>query len=191
MKACSLLFYFALSLALVSCGTKNRQTADNDQTSEEVVLDENELEEIADGENEIVMSEEELTGIQVGEGEETYEVQKGDTLMWVAFKLYGDYRMWKKIAEKNSSVLNGKYILSSGMKLVYNPPSSKFEWEPKGEPYLILGGDTLGKISGKVYGTTKKWRYIYKNNQPMIRDPNKIYKGFTLYYLPKNELAMR
>ena len=44
-------------------------------------------------------------------------------------------------------------------------------------------GDTLGKISNNVYGTFSKWQSIWNNNRPLIKDPNKIYAGFTLYYL--------
>lgn len=33
--------------------------------------------------------------------EDQYHVQKGDTLMIVAFKIYGDYRKWKDLREWN------------------------------------------------------------------------------------------
>jgi nucleoid-associated protein YgaU len=39
------------------------------------------------------------------------------------------------------------------------------------------------------YGTTRKWKKIYKNNEPLVRDPNLIFAGFTLYYLPQRKLA--
>jgi hypothetical protein len=45
-------------------------------------------------------------------------------------------------------------------------------------------GDTLGKISKRVYGTVERWKEIWKNNEKLIKDPNKIYAGFTLYYVP-------
>lgn len=36
-----------------------------------------------------------------------YEVQKNDTLMLVAFKIYGDYRKWKDIKDWNENVVLG------------------------------------------------------------------------------------
>ena len=50
-----------------------------------------------------------------------------------------------------------------------------------GNPYLIKSGDTLGKISNTTYGTIKYWKNIWNNNKPLIKDPNKIFAGFTIY----------
>ena len=32
-------------------------------------------------------------------------------------------------------------------------------------------------------GGAINWKNIWNNNKPLIRDPNKIFAGFTLYYL--------
>lgn len=69
------------------------------------------------------------------------------------------------------------------MKLSYEAPAEEFVWNPQGNPYLIRTGDTLGGISKQVYATVKKWKLLWDNNRPLIKDPNKIYAGFTLYYL--------
>lgn len=116
-------------------------------------------------------------------GEEFYTVQKNETLMMVAFKLYGDYSRWREIADRNQGALNGSTMLKEGMQLSYLSPPEKFEWNPEGLPYLIKTGDTLSGISREVYANANKWRYIWDNNRPLIKDPNKIYAGFTLYYL--------
>lgn len=117
----------------------------------------------------------------------SYTVEAGDTLMLVAFKVYGDYRKWREIARMNPSV-NGER-LTAGTVLSYDMPMQRFEWSPKGMPYLVKRGDTLGTISSDKYGTTKRWREIYENNQPMIRDPNLIFAGFTLYYQTDRDVA--
>ena len=118
---------------------------------------------------------------------EHYEVQRGDTLMMVAFKIYGDYRKWKEIKAWNKETLKTK--MGPGTKLKYYVPSQKFGWEPSGMPYLVKTGDTLQIISMDKYGTTRKWKSIYENNRPLIRNPNLIFAGFTLYYQPKRDLA--
>jgi nucleoid-associated protein YgaU len=116
--------------------------------------------------------------------EEKYHVQKGDTLMMVAFKIYGDYRKWKELSEWNKVKK-----INSGMVLRYFVPEQRFGWQPSGLPYLVKTGDTLGIISNEKYGTPKKWKNIYENNRPLIRNPNLIVAGFTLYYIPARDIA--
>jgi nucleoid-associated protein YgaU len=111
-----------------------------------------------------------------------YSVQKNETLMMIAFKLYGDYGKWREIANMNQETLKGGSVVRTGMTLNYNAPSEEFVWNPQGNPYLIKTGDTLGSISTEVYSTSKKWKIIWENNRPLIKDPNKIYAGFTIFY---------
>jgi hypothetical protein len=61
--------------------------------------------------------------------------------------------------------------------------------ERNGESYLIKKGDTLGLISNDVYGTTRKWKKLWENNRQLIKDPNRIYAGFYLYYVPERKLT--
>lgn len=113
----------------------------------------------------------------------TYTVQKNETLMLIAFKLYGDYERWKELASQNRETLKGNTNVRQGVSLKYMAPAEEFVWNPQGLPYLIRTGDTLGGISKTVYTTTKKWKLIWENNRPLIKDPNKIFAGFTIHYL--------
>lgn len=115
--------------------------------------------------------------------EKIYQVQKNETLMMIAFKLYGDYGKWKELASYNRDALKGSTAVTAGMNLKYMAPAEEFVWNPEGLPYLIKTGDNLGKISANVYQTSKKWKMIWDNNRPLIKDANKIFAGFTLYYL--------
>jgi nucleoid-associated protein YgaU len=115
--------------------------------------------------------------------DKTYQVQKNETLMMIAFKLYGDYGKWKELASYNRAALKGSTVVTTGVNLKYMAPAEEFVWNPEGLPYLIKTGDNLGKISTNVYQTPKKWKMIWDNNRPLIKDPNKIFAGFTLYYL--------
>jgi nucleoid-associated protein YgaU len=112
-----------------------------------------------------------------------YTVKKNETLMLIAFKIYGDYGKWKRLANQNSGKLKDGMSVREGMVLDYVSPAQEFTWNPQGLPYLIRTGDTLGIISKTVYTTPKKWKLIWENNRPLIKDPNKIFAGFTLYYL--------
>jgi nucleoid-associated protein YgaU len=118
-----------------------------------------------------------------GSGEVSdYTVQEGDTLMKIAFETYGDLYQWKRIYEANKDKISNPGALSKGTVLKIEKPASPVAVEKNGEKYLIKLGDTLGKISDDVYGTTQKWKKIWENNKQMIKDPNKIFAGFYLYY---------
>lgn len=115
-----------------------------------------------------------------------YQVKSGETLMLVAFKIYGDYRMWKDLYTLNRKVINHYYDLSSLPVIQYKRPVKPFV-PPAGSPYLIKKGEYLGLISQKLYGTHKKWSLLYEHNRSMIRFPDLIFAGFTLFYLPEYE----
>lgn len=112
----------------------------------------------------------------------SYKVQKGETLMQIAFKIYGDVSKWKDIKQMNDSKLSKNSALRSNMELKYTAPEKVFVWNPEGTPYMIKTGETLGTISNSVYQSPKKWKTIWENNKPLIKNPNVIYAGFTLYY---------
>jgi nucleoid-associated protein YgaU len=112
----------------------------------------------------------------------TYKVQRGETLMQIAFKLYGDISKWKEIKNMNADKLTNNSSLQANTQLKYRAPASPFVWNPSGTPYMIKTGETLGTISNSVYSTPKKWKDIWENNKPLIKNPNVIYAGFTLYY---------
>ncbi len=118
---------------------------------------------------------------------ENYTVESGDTLMKIAFEKYGDLYRWKAIREWNADRLGASGLLKKGMVLRLEQPESPVTIQRNGEKYFIKEGDTLGLISGDVYGTPRKWRKLWENNRQMIRDPNRIFAGFTLYYSMTSE----
>jgi nucleoid-associated protein YgaU len=201
MKISKVLLILALLTLGVSCSSK-RKKADAEQTAdvsqevsaedadfivdsedEDLLANEDDqvIEEVAssEGPEEIAME----PSIEVGSGE--YTVERGDTLMWIAFKVYGDYRQWSKISSMNNGISQDN--LQVGMVLKHD--SAGFDYNPQGLPHLIKSGDTLGSISGEKYGTEKRWKEIWDNNKEMIHDSNLIFAGFTLYYLPDRDIA--
>lgn len=145
---------------------------DEEAFSDEDTAEETELA-VDDGDSPVVINSAGSDGI--------YKVQANETLMLIAFKIYGDYDRWKDLAMWNKETLNSSHSISEGMDLKYEEPAEKFVWNPEGNPYLIKLGDSLGSISTTTYGTTKHWNDIWQNNKPMIKDPNRIFAGFTLY----------
>lgn len=117
-----------------------------------------------------------------------YRVKKGDTLMKIAFEQYGDLYRWKEIYESNRANIKDPNHVPPGTQLTLNG-AGMVTIERNGESYLIKRGDTLGVISNDVYGTTRKWKKLWENNRQLIKDPNKIYAGFYLYYVPEGKLT--
>lgn len=189
-------------LATVSCSKSSKKddaTADSgemmssdadfivDAEDEELVLEEEPLV-ASGGDVEPIILDESLASSDVAltDEEASYTVKKGETLMMVAFNIYGDYRKWKSLSDLNG--LNGSAV-SEGAVLRYKKPATEFVWNPEGLPYLIKRGDSLVTISNDKYGTANKWKLIYNNNRPLIKDPNLIFAGFTLYYIPERDIA--
>lgn len=118
----------------------------------------------------------------------SYTVKRGDTLMKIAFENYGDLYRWKEILENNRGVIQDPNHIPHGTVLSLNQ-AGMVQVERNGEQYLIKRGETLGIISNNVYGTPRKWKQLWENNRQLIKNPNKIYAGFYLYYIPENRLT--
>ncbi len=52
--------------------------------------------------------------------------------------------------------------------------------EPEATFYEVKRGDSLSKIAKAHYGDAMKYKEIFAANQPMLKDPNKIYPGQVL-----------
>ena len=111
----------------------------------------------------------------------TYVVQKGDTLMEIAFDKHGDYLRWRQIYNDNRKKMTHWRKMKVGTVLdIHNVKYVYIRKE--GKPYLIRKGDTLKTIAQKLYGSPLQWKKLWKNNPQLIRNPKRIYAGFTLYY---------
>jgi nucleoid-associated protein YgaU len=114
-------------------------------------------------------------------GDGTYTVQPGDTLMRIAFNVYGNVFRWKKIFDLNQDKLTDANVLKSGMVLKTGMSKAVVK-ATNGEPYLVKKGDTLGSIAQDVYAKRQYWKRLYENNKHIIKNPNQIYAGFYIYY---------
>ena len=123
-------------------------------------------------------------------GTETYTVKSGDTLMKIAFSIYGDIDRWKDIQELNKEKLGSGKALRKGMKLKYEAPAQAFHQEQLAQSYVIKQGDTLAGIADEVYGRKKKYKKLQNYNAQLIKNPNRIFAGFTIFYdITEQEMA--
>lgn len=51
---------------------------------------------------------------------------------------------------------------------------------PESEMYVVVSGDTLGKIAKAYYGDAGKYPVIFEANRPLLTDPDRIYPGQVL-----------
>ncbi len=195
--------FFILFLILYSCSSKNRMN--NSGMEELEIVNENSIDKLFESHQLGAVAKKnsrrlasvtkkisnenfkDFSGVltkKIGE----YVIKKEyETLMLISFSMYGDFRYWRSIAWLNRSILSSPYKLRKGMKIKYYIPRREFIFNPEGVPFLIKQGHSLSKISDIVYENWKRWPEIYDNNKPLIKNPNKIYAGFTLYYIEDEE----
>ena len=189
MSKLLLIFTLVFATTIIGCSSSGQKSAD--EVESEWGDDEFENDSVADDSSgdfeeddfDDELDEDDRTPSSVGslniDEQQDYRVEKGDTLMQISFKLFGDISKWKVIADLNPGT---EQLLVSGTKIKVPVAESPFVWQPVGLPYIIQTGDTLGTISKDKYGTPSKWQKIYNNNRALIKDPNKIYAGFTIFY---------
>ncbi|MSR43799.1 MAG: LysM peptidoglycan-binding domain-containing protein [Phycisphaerales bacterium] len=124
----------------------------------------------------------------------SYTVKSGDTLTGIAGEWFRDTNKWTMIADANpginpSSLKVGQKInLPARAGLAAERPtvsSAKPPIEVSGptatSKHVVVAGETLGSIAGKVYGNRTSWKQIYDANKTLIgSDPSRIQVGMAL-----------
>jgi nucleoid-associated protein YgaU len=136
----------------------------------------------------------------------THVVQRGETLSKISDAAYGSAAYWPHILRANPGLIDKK--LRPGMTInlppasevkaegtptgsgttntaiASNAPSTQPSIDPKTE-YRVVTGDSLQKISTKLYGKAELWEKIYDANKDKIgTDPAKL-KLNTVLKLPQ------
>lgn len=65
--------------------------------------------------------------------------------------------------------------VKSGSSAAAKPEATK-----EAKTYTVMGGDSLWKISERMYGNGNEWRKIYEANKDRIKDPDVIQPGWVL-----------
>ena len=79
---------------------------------------------------------------------------------------------------RKTTIGMGAVVVGFAM-LTLSAVSSPAVQRPGFETYVVRSGDTLSKISGRVFGDEKRWRELLKDN-PQITNANLIFPGDTL-----------
>ena len=114
-----------------------------------------------------------------------YIVESGDTLAKISEKIYGTRGRWQEIA--SLSGFPNPDLIYPGDVVYYQLTeeavtfASTYEATPKQE-VTAQAGDTLASISQAVFGSTKHWKAIWRQNGH-IDDPFNLAAGTVVYYL--------
>jgi nucleoid-associated protein YgaU len=106
----------------------------------------------------------------------TYTVTSGDTLIGISRRLLNDGERWQELHQINADVLGPDAILKVGMKLkvpdqarsnttkLLSNKNRSRESVAQDRSYTVVSGDTLGEISMRELGTSKRANEIAELN---------------------------
>ena len=117
------------------------------------------------------------------DGETVYVVAPGDSLWSIAEKMYGDGRLWTRIAEENEDVVQGTSdLIRVGWRLTIPPidPSQPDNSGATPDTVVVTPGESLWSIANQYLGDGAEWPKIAEANEALITDPNLIQPGWQL-----------
>lgn len=129
------------------------------------------------------------TGPEVGSTPKTYVIVAGDSLYTISERVLGSSKHVNKIIAANPGLDPKKLKVGQTIKLPDLSSSSASAVSPQptldtastAKTYKVQSGDTLRRISAKVYGDEKKWDKLYAANRTLIgSDPSKLRAGQVL-----------
>ena len=134
----------------------------------------------------------------------TYEVttvQSGENYYTISKRVYGTIRYFSALAVFNQHRIPDPKKMRPGMKVLTPPselleerypelfvdsrpkerPTSRFKIQNDGSAWYQVGeNETLSEISERYLGRSARWIEIYRLNQSLLKDPNKLKPGITL-----------
>lgn len=124
----------------------------------------------------------------------THTVVEGDSLYRLAARYLGDGKRWPELQKLNDDILNGSENVQLGMVLKVAPQASaqttatparqqapsrsNARPDANHRTYVVLKGDSLGKIAQSLLGTSRRMNEIVELNA--LKDPDDIRVGQTL-----------
>lgn len=122
-----------------------------------------------------------------------YVIQAGDSLGKISTKIYGTAQRWMELAQANN--------ISDPRKIF---PGDELSFELIGDSaarfakalstvitkeVVVSHGDTLASLAKQVLGPKASWKQLYAYNKAKISNPNRIFVGMRLKYVPSEEIA--
>jgi len=133
---------------------------------------------------------------ELGSTPKTYVIVAGDSLYTIAERVLGSSKHVNKILAANPGIdpkklkvgqtikmpdLSSSTTISAPVSMVSPQSTVKTATASAAKTYKVQSGDTLRRISAKVYGDEKKWDKLYAANRTLIgSDPSKLRAGSVL-----------
>lgn len=90
----------------------------------------------------------------------------------------------KKLAQvsqnKQTNGVTKPASVSSSPTLLVSGPKKNIKKAEEAKQYTVVTGDTLSKISTKMYGSAAQWELVYKANSDSLTTPNDLKVGQVL-----------
>lgn len=126
-------------------------------------------------------------------GEFAYMIHPGESLSAIAYRFYGAYRHWKELAAANN-IKNANRITagaSLNIPITEKTQSAIDHYRATAKRSVtVKRGDTLASIASRVLGTPKAWKYLWKMNEDVVSNPNRIAVGMKLSYYGKKRAGV-
>jgi nucleoid-associated protein YgaU len=107
---------------------------------------------------------------------EEYTIKRGDGLMAIARKLYGDPNKYKEFRDEQGKVITSPDHIKEGQKILI-PKRDGTSGGDKYEEYTIKRGDGLMAIARKLYNDPNKYKEFLDEHGKAITTPDRIKEG--------------
>lgn len=124
-------------------------------------------------------------------------VQRGETLYGIARRYYGEGSLWRALAAYNADRVGSNGSVRAGVTLripsqlegrTILAPDPSAAPERRAAPgssitlasYTVRAGDTLGEISQKLLGTSRRWPELLELNRDVVDRADRLPVGATL-----------
>lgn len=114
---------------------------------------------------------------EIKKQENNYVVKKGDSLWKIAENNLGSGFKWIEISRINN--LRNPDLIFSGQELKM-PVTEVAKSEVTSGEYVVKKGDSLWKISERLYKDGYQWVKLWEANKALIRNPDHIEVGVKL-----------
>ncbi|WP_141736636.1 LysM peptidoglycan-binding domain-containing protein [Oligoflexus tunisiensis] len=121
-----------------------------------------------------------------------YIVQPGDTLGRISSMLYGTSRRWQEIAAANNLEANSPIYPGDVLRYPADAASAEYEAAYKNlsrSQIVVQKGDTLEAIAERQFGNKAFWKLLWRWNESIIAEPNRIFEGQSIECVEPEELA--
>lgn len=113
------------------------------------------------------------------EKKSTYKIKKGDTLLGIAKKLYGEERYVDAIVKANPGIKPTRLRIGRSLTLPKKPSQQQEDSQKKVplKSYTIKAGDTFYSLAEEVLGDGKSWRKLWTLNRGTVKNYNRLPLG--------------